>query len=96
MIIETKPTIVNPNPDKFNMAIYEKARRDRLADCIGDYLTDEECSARRAYEELLAEAKGWIDYHQKNLDKANEFYSLLLGHRPIDDIDDIDSASFVV
>lgn len=93
MTIEGKPIITSPNPEEFNMDIYEKARRDRLADCIGDYLTDENCSARRAYEEVLAEAKAWRDYHQENLNKANEFYNLLLGHRPIDDID---SASSVV
>jgi hypothetical protein len=77
--------------EQFNMDVYETARRDRLADCIGDYLTDENCSARRAYDELLAEAKGWVDYHQTNLDKANEFYQLLLGHKECTPIECADS-----
>lgn len=77
--------------EKFNMNLYEQSRRDRLADCIGDYLTDEDCSAQRAYDEVLAEAKSWVDYHQKNLDKANEFYNLLLGHRECSPIECADS-----
>lgn len=81
MTIENRPFIVTPDPEKFNMEIYEQARRDRLADCIGDYLTDEDCSAQRAYDEILAEAKSWVEYHQKNLDKATEFYQLLLGNK---------------
>jgi len=91
MVIEGRPVIITPDPEEFNMDLFEKARRDRLADCIGDYLTDEKCSARRAYEEVLAEAKAWRDYHQENLDKANEFYNLLLGHRFCDPIECADS-----
>jgi len=84
MTIEGRPVIVNPDPEEFNMNLFEQSRRDRLADSVGDYLTDENCSPRRAYEELLAEAKGWVDYHQTNFTRANEFYQLLLGHRPTD------------
>lgn len=74
-----------PELQKFwAQSTYSQQRRDRLADVIGDYLTDEETSARAAYEEVLAESKGWVDYHQANLDKATEFYNLLLGHRPTD------------
>lgn len=89
--IERRPVVTTPDPEVFNMSIFEKARRDRLADSIGDYLTDENCSARRAYEEILAEVKEWRDYHQENLDKANELYNLLLGHRECDIIACADS-----
>jgi len=78
--------------DMWALSTYAKQRRDRLGDVIGDYLTDEEIDARTAYEEILAEAKEWVDYHQTNLDKATEFYNLLLGHRS----NDLDSATFVV
>lgn len=75
-------------PNKVNiMTSYEQQRRDRLADLIGDYLTDENCSARGAYEEILAEVQGWVDYHKSNLDKVTEFQSLLLGHRPLSNLE---------
>lgn len=91
MVIEGRPVIITPDPEEFNMKLFEQARRDRLADCIGDYLTDDNCSARRAYEEVLAEVKAWRDYHQEHLDKANELYNLLLGHRECDIIACADS-----
>jgi len=93
-IREREMHVPPPTPElqKFwTKSTYSQQRRDRLGDVIGDYLTDEELDARTAYEEILAEAKEWVDYHQTNLDKATEFYNLLLGHRPID----FDSATFV-
>ena len=61
---------------------YAEQRRDRMADAIGDYLTDEDVDARQAYEEMLAEVQTWIDYHQKFLVKAQNLYALMLGERP--------------
>lgn len=86
MTIEGKPNIVSPDPTLFNNKTYEKARRDRLADCIGDYLTDENCDARRVYEEILAEVQDWIDYHRRFARKSEQLRDLITGHRPFDDI----------
>ena len=61
---------------------YAQQRRDRMADAIGDYLTDEDVDARQAYEEILAEVQTWIDYHQKFLIKAQNLYALMQGERP--------------
>ena len=61
---------------------YSEQRRDRMGDAIGDYLTDEDVDARRAYEEILAEVQTWIDYHQKFLIKAQNLYALMQGERP--------------
>ena len=61
---------------------YAQQRRDRMGDAIGDYLTDEDIDARQAYEEMLAEVKVWVDYHQKFLVKAQNLYALMLGVRP--------------
>ena len=61
---------------------YAEQRRDRMADAIGDYLTDEDVDARQAYEEILAEIRTWIDYHQKFLVKAQNLYALMQGERP--------------
>ncbi len=62
---------------------YEAQRRDRLADAIGDYLTDESIDARQAYEEILSEVQGWVSYHEKFLVKAQNLYALLQGERPV-------------
>ena len=62
---------------------YAQQRRDRMADAIGDYLTDEDVDARQAYEEILAEIQTWIDYHQKFLVKAQNLYALMQGKRPL-------------
>lgn len=55
-----------------------------MGDAIGDYLTDEECSSRQAYEEILAEIQSWIDYHRKFLVKAEHLRDFMMGMRPVD------------
>lgn len=61
--------------------VYSKQRRDRLGDILLDYLQDDEVDARRCYEEILGELDELARYHQKQLDKANDLRSLLLGYR---------------
>ncbi|QPB07933.1 hypothetical protein [Synechococcus phage S-H38] len=63
---------------------YDKQRQNRLADCINDYINDDEVDARRMYEELLREVDDTIEYHQRQLNKAAEFRTLLMGNRPMD------------
>ena len=64
---------------------YQQQRKDRMGDAIGDYLTDEEVSARQTYEEILSEIQSWIDYHQKHLTKAKALYALMQGDTTPDD-----------
>jgi len=85
MTIEGKPNIVSPDPVLFNQRTYEQARRDRLSDCISDYLNDEECDARRIYEDIIADINDWVDYHRRFAKKAEDLRDLLLGHRPFVD-----------
>ena len=55
-----------------------------MGDCIGDYLMDDDVSARQAYEEMLDEVNSQITYHKTQMRKAQQFKELMLGHRPID------------
>lgn len=68
----------------FTVADFDKQRKDRIGDMIGDYLNDDDFSARQSYEEIISEVDSWVQYHKKQYDKAVELKSLMLGHRPID------------
>ena len=57
---------------------YDKQRRCRLADVIGDYLQDEDCDARRFYEEMLSELNDWIDYHRRFARKGENMRELMM------------------
>jgi hypothetical protein len=57
---------------------YDKQRRCRLADVVGDYLTDEDCDARRFYEEMLSEINDWIDYHRRFAKKGENMRELMM------------------
>jgi len=65
--------------DLFNE--YSKQRRDRMQDAIDDYLNDDKVDARQTYEEILVTVNDVIDYHKKNLKKAEDLRSLMLGYR---------------
>jgi hypothetical protein len=71
--------------NKWHMETYEKQRRDRLGDVIGDYLTDEDTTAVQFFIELKQEIQEWVDYHQKFLRKAQDVQALVNGHNPISD-----------
>jgi hypothetical protein len=57
---------------------YDKQRRCRLGDVVGDYLTDEDCDARRFYEEMLSEINDWIDYHRRFAKKGENMRELMM------------------
>lgn len=78
MTIEGRPPFADLNKT------YAAQRKDRMGDCIGDYLTDDEVSPRQCYEEMLSEIQTWIDYHKKQLDRATALKSLMLGNREFD------------
>jgi len=68
---------------------FEQQRKDRLQDAIDEYLQDDKVSPRRAYEEILSCVQDVMDYHRKQLDRATVLKSLMMGHREVDDIDDL-------
>jgi len=68
---------------------YEVQRKDRMQDCIDDYLQDDKVDARRAYEEILSCVQDVIDYHKKQMDRAVDLKSLMMGHRDVDFADEI-------
>ena len=86
MTIEGRPDI--QTSDEYWQNEYAKQRKDRIQDCIDDYLQDERVSARRAYEEMLSCIDDVINYHKSNMDRAVELKSLMMGHREIDFMND--------
>lgn len=56
---------------------YEHSRREKLVDIIGEYLTDEDTSAEDLYREFKEEVQVWVEYHQKNLDKAQSVIDMI-------------------
>lgn len=74
MTIEDKPNI---NFDYRNL--YDNQRKDRLSDVIGEYLNDDESSILTFYNDLQDEVQGWIDYHQKYLEKSIGILKLIKG-----------------
>jgi len=70
---------------------YETQRKDRMQNCIDDYLQDNKVTARQAYEEILSCVDDVINYHKKEYEKAVELKSLMLGHRECDIIACADS-----
>jgi len=77
MTIEGRPDIIGSK--EFNDKIYQQARRDRLTDMIGDYLGDEDVTPQQFYDDLIKEVDSWVEYHQRNLDRAVEFRTLVDG-----------------
>ena len=71
-------------------ASYRKQRRDRLDDSIAEYLNDDlNVSPRQCYEEILASAQEWIDYHKMHMERWVELKSLMQGHREVDFADEL-------
>ena len=87
--IEGRPEL--QNSDEFWKKMYSQQRKERMQDCIDDYLQDDEVDARRAYEEILSCVDDVINYHKKQYDKAVTLKSLLLGHRECDLLECADS-----
>jgi len=70
---------------------YCSQRKDRMQDCIDDYLNDDKVTARRVYEDMLSCIDDVANYHKKQYDKAVELKSLMLGHRECDLLECADS-----
>ena len=91
MTIEGRPDI--QVSDDYWEKEHETQRKDRMQDCIDDYLQDEKVSARRAYEEMLSCIDDVINYHKKQFDKAVALKSLMMGHRAVDFLEDPELAA---
>ena len=70
---------------------YARQRKDRMQDCIDDYLNDDKVDARRTYEEILSCVDDVINYHKKQYEKAVSLKTLMLGYRECDIIACADS-----
>ena len=70
--------------EDFLRKTYEGQRKDRMQDCIDDYLQDDKVSARQTYEEMLSCVNDVIEYHRKSMNRAVKLKELMLGHRDID------------
>jgi hypothetical protein len=80
---------LNTYPHNYMTTSYETARKDRLTDIVGDYITDEDTSAEQFFNDLVHEIDTWSDYHQKYLEKCKLLKKMVNGHRPIDPLDSI-------
>ena len=74
--IEIDPSL-NTYPHNYMTTTYESARRDRLADIIGDYITDENTSVETFYNDLISEINIWVEYYQKYLNKSTQIKNML-------------------
>ena len=59
--------------------IYNKQRRDRLSDAVGDYLTDESMSPEQFYDDLKGEVQDWVEYYKKYHEKSSQVLSYITG-----------------
>ena len=58
---------------------YSNYRKDRLSDSIHDYLSDDDTTAETFVNDILAEVKSIMDYHEDQLKKASTAYLKLQG-----------------
>ena len=59
--------------------IYNKQRRDRLSEAVGDYLTDESISPEQFYSDLKKEVQDWVDYYKEYYNKSSQVLSYITG-----------------
>ena len=79
MTIEGTPKL--ENSQQYWNEEYARQRKDRMQDCIDDYLQDHKVTSRRIYEEMLSCIDDVIQYHQISADRANDLKNLMLGYR---------------
>lgn len=81
---------IDPSTGKYPFVDFEKTYRaqmkDRLADVIGEYITDESISAEEAYKDILSELNIWIEYYEKFYHKTKKLKLMVSGFE-VDDLD---------
>ena len=63
--------------------IYNKQRRDRLSEAVGDYLTDESTSPEQFYSDLKKEVQDWVDYFKGFHEKSSQVLSYITGRATV-------------
>ena len=63
--------------------IYNKQRRDRLSEAVGDYLTDESISPEQFYSDLKKEVQDWVDYYKGFHEKSSQVLSYITGRATV-------------
>ena len=76
--IEDRPTL-KPNKEFEEMMSksYDEQRRDRLTDCIEDYLNDDDKTAIDLYDDMLASLKETRSYHMKQISKIDSLIRMI-------------------
>jgi len=76
--LEGRPTL---KPDKefeeMMSKSYDEQRRDRLTDCIDDYLNDDDKTAIDLYDDILASLEETRDYHDRQKTKIDSLIRMI-------------------
>lgn len=76
--IEGRPNL-KPNKEFEEMMskAYDEQRRDRLTDCIDDYLNDDDKTAIDLYDDMLASLEQTRDYHDRQKKKIESVIRMM-------------------
>ena len=76
--IEDRPTL-KPNKEFEEMMSksYDEQRRDRLTDCIDDYLNDDDKTAIDLYDDMLASLEETRSYHERQINKIDSLIRMI-------------------
>ncbi len=58
---------------------YAKQRKDRLDNCIADYLSDDDVTPSDLFHDLMDVMTDWEKYHQENMQKVQSVKNLIRG-----------------
>ena len=76
--LEDRPTL---KPDKefeeMMSKSYDDQRRDRLTDCIDDYLNDDDKTAIDLYDDLLASLEETRNHHERQIQKIDSLIRMI-------------------
>jgi len=76
--IEDRPTL---KPDKefeeMMSKSYDEQRKDRLTDCIDDYINDDDKTAIDLYDDILASLEETRDYHDRQKTKIDSLIRMI-------------------
>ena len=76
--LEGRPTL---KPDKefeeMMSKSYDEQRKDRLTDCIDDYLNDDDKTAIDLYDDMLASLEETRSYHMKQVAKIDSLIRMI-------------------
>lgn len=78
---ETIPEEIDPSkntyPHNYMKTTYDAQRRDRLTDCIDDYLNDDDKTAIDLYDDILATLEQNRDYHDRQKTKIESVIRMM-------------------